>query len=234
VRPEAALAEQRRQVGAEGRRPPGDRAAEEKRRQLEAEENRRLADREAEEKRRQLDREADEKRRQIEAEEKRRQLDREAEEKRRQLDREAEERRRKEAELQAEMRRRAAAEAEEARRREEAAARRKAELEERRQSLLLYNNYINTLQKAVRELESNNGARAESTRAACPAELRGWEWEHLRLRCSPPESATLPISGWVRSLAFSPDGRQLAVAQSTTVRLWEFRGGKEPVDLVHK
>jgi WD40 repeat protein len=54
-------------------------------------------------------------------------------------------------------------------------------------------------------------------------DLRGWEWRYLWARCRSDEHFTLcRYSDWVTALAFSPDGKWLAVRQGNgAVALWD-------------
>lgn len=78
------------------------------------------------------------------------------------------------------------------------------------------NLYRSRVSQAALLWQSNNVAAAKELLAACvPAEgqpdRRGWEWNYLS-RLLEPGVATLPQQAWVRELAVSPDGRELAVA----------------------
>jgi WD40 repeat protein len=61
--------------------------------------------------------------------------------------------------------------------------------------------------------------------AACPEDLRGWEWHYLMRLCK-VEPLVIQESTAVHGVAFSPDGGQLASAGGDgDVRIWNSRTG---------
>jgi WD40 repeat protein len=63
--------------------------------------------------------------------------------------------------------------------------------------------------------------------AACPKDLRGWEWHYL-MRLSKVDPLILKDSTEVNGLAFSPDGEHLASAGGEgIVKIWNSKTGKE-------
>jgi WD40 repeat protein/predicted Ser/Thr protein kinase len=71
--------------------------------------------------------------------------------------------------------------------------------------------------------------RLRPTRADDP-DLRGFEWHHLYRRCLPADHQVLYGSGWtVYTLAWSPNGKQLASASGTgfSIRLWDAATGQQ-------
>ncbi len=77
--------------------------------------------------------------------------------------------------------------------------------------------YFNLIKMADRYLRASNVAQAEQFLAACPANLRAWEWGYLKRLCH-PELRSFVGAG----VAFSPDGRFLAIdngAQQTVTLL---------------
>jgi WD40 repeat protein/serine/threonine protein kinase len=88
------------------------------------------------------------------------------------------------------------------------------ELETKRQELDA-NLYRHRIALAYQELTAGHPhpGHAEELLEACPQELRGWEWHYLkRLWRSEPVVLREPGNTGVQSVAFSPDGAQVAAA----------------------
>jgi WD40 repeat protein/tRNA A-37 threonylcarbamoyl transferase component Bud32 len=75
--------------------------------------------------------------------------------------------------------------------------------------------YFNHVSLAEREWLTNHVARVEDLLGRCPPELRHWEWRYLHHLC---HSALLRLPGR-DSVAFSPSGRRLAVADGNDVHV---------------
>jgi eukaryotic-like serine/threonine-protein kinase len=77
------------------------------------------------------------------------------------------------------------------------------------------NLYFTHIALAERELATHNRGRAEELLDECPERLRHWEWHYLKRLCQvPPKTLSLGqrvSDGKGFDLAFSPDGRLLAV-----------------------
>jgi WD40 repeat protein/serine/threonine protein kinase len=88
------------------------------------------------------------------------------------------------------------------------------------------NSYYQSIALAEREWEANDLGRMQQTLAACPADLRGWEWHYLRrlpFRTLPP----LRNDSAVHGVAFSPDSRRLASADHNgVVKVWDVQTGQ--------
>jgi WD40 repeat protein/tRNA A-37 threonylcarbamoyl transferase component Bud32 len=81
---------------------------------------------------------------------------------------------------------------------------------------------------AERELRDLNVARAQELVKLCPLKWRGWEWYFLRHACDRQLRTSDRESGAVNSLAFSPTGYRLAMAnQGNTVIIWN--GNHRPI-----
>jgi WD40 repeat protein len=75
--------------------------------------------------------------------------------------------------------------------------------------------YIHRLALASNEASSFQFHRARALLDDCPTELRGWEWRLLRNHAALKDQSYAsigPFAAPVRCLAFSPDGRRLAIA----------------------
>src|SRR5262249_47122984 len=68
---------------------------------------------------------------------------------------------------------------------------------------------------AYRECLANNVAQALELLDGCPEDLRGWEWSYVSRQCH-LDLHTFRMAGpVVNAVAFSPDGRRLAVASGS-------------------
>ncbi len=89
-----------------------------------------------------------------------------------------------------------------------------------RQALL--SGYSANLSAADLGLRAHETGEAERRLAACPAELRGWEWRHLALRADPSERVLRGHEQEVRAVAVHPDGTRVATGSDDgTVRIWD-------------
>jgi WD40 repeat protein len=83
--------------------------------------------------------------------------------------------------------------------------------------------YVHQLEVANSEIANHRFPRALALLDECPPECRGWEWRLLKNRAAPRDGSYArvgPFDNSVRSIAFAPDGKQVAVAMghSTTVK----------------
>ncbi len=87
--------------------------------------------------------------------------------------------------------------------------------------------YFNRIALADREWHAGNARRAEELLDACPADLREWEWHYLKRLChSELLTVRSPVAGH-SAVAYSPDGKYLAVAgQRNTLLLLDAASGK--------
>ncbi len=73
--------------------------------------------------------------------------------------------------------------------------------------------YLQRIALAERAWSDNDTARAEAWLDACPTELRGWEWRHLKRLCHAEQwAATTNAGRQPNAVALSPDGRTVAAA----------------------
>jgi WD40 repeat protein len=88
------------------------------------------------------------------------------------------------------------------------------------------NLYFSDIFVADRELLADNLGRARKVLDDCPPDLRQWEWYYLRRLCR-VEPVILRVPAGVNSVAFRPDGEQIAAACADgTVRVLDARTGK--------
>jgi WD40 repeat protein len=93
-----------------------------------------------------------------------------------------------------------------------------------------FTSYVHRVALAQREWSANHVARAEQLLDECPAELRHWEWNYLKRLCH-AEALSLRTAAGVPALAYSPDGKLLAVAGWQGVKVHDAVTGKEGVAL---
>jgi WD40 repeat protein/serine/threonine protein kinase len=95
------------------------------------------------------------------------------------------------------------------------------------------NAYASGIQLAQRAWQENNVVRARELLAELPTEaagrkLRGFEWHYLDRLCHSEALTLKGHRGWVRSVAFNPDGQRVASASADgTIKIWESATGKE-------
>ena len=71
--------------------------------------------------------------------------------------------------------------------------------------------YANRIALAQNELERNDFGKAARLLSECSPSLRGWEWHHLKSRIIPEELIDYDQGGAITCLAFSPNGRRIAL-----------------------
>jgi WD40 repeat protein/serine/threonine protein kinase len=87
--------------------------------------------------------------------------------------------------------------------------------------------YANQITLADREWETNDVAGAWQYLDACREDFRGWEHNYLYTLFTQNQRTLRGHSGWVWSVAFSPDGKQIASgAWDGTLKLWDTATGK--------
>jgi WD40 repeat protein/serine/threonine protein kinase len=86
---------------------------------------------------------------------------------------------------------------------------------------LLRTLYYQYIALAERECATNDMNKADQLLAACPTEMRGWEWHYLR-RLARSGVVALRHKNPALCVAFSRDGRRLATGtQDGTVTIWD-------------
>ena len=85
--------------------------------------------------------------------------------------------------------------------------------------------YSNRIALSEREWLANNVDRAEAILDTCRPELRSWEWHYLKRLYHPELLSTR--GDYFSSLAFSPDGKQLALGSGRSLRILEAATGRE-------
>jgi WD40 repeat protein/serine/threonine protein kinase len=98
--------------------------------------------------------------------------------------------------------------------------------------------YYEGIALAHSEWRGNDVPRARQHLAACPSHLRGWEWHYLWRLCQTQRTLSRRVQRWkqsVRCLAYSPDGKRLAVGgDEHLVRILDVASGKEVLTLAHR
>jgi WD40 repeat protein/serine/threonine protein kinase len=88
--------------------------------------------------------------------------------------------------------------------------------------------YFHHIALALSAWYDANLGRARQLLDDCPRDQRGWEWACLDRLCHGELLRIPDHTGWygVNSVAFSPDGAQLASASGNDVKVWDARTGR--------
>jgi WD40 repeat protein len=105
---------------------------------------------------------------------------------------------------------------------------------------LAWEDYINRVNRAYREVQDDNVALAEDLLHGCPIERRGWEWHYVKRLCHPERLSLEAPAGCIYAIAYSPDGRRIATASGgpfsvgkggSNVELWDRETGQRRLTL---
>jgi len=96
--------------------------------------------------------------------------------------------------------------------------------------------YASQIASALREWETNNVYSAWQYLDACRKDLRGWEYDYVYTLFNKSHKTLKGHTGWVWSVAFSPDGKRIASGSAcsgddTTVKVWDTASGRETLTL---
>ena len=87
--------------------------------------------------------------------------------------------------------------------------------------------YIRRVSLALAKWQENDPRRAHKLLVECPPNRRDWEWHYVYRVCHPALLTLKAHKGRFSSVAFSPDGKQLALAGSYgTIELWDIATGR--------
>jgi WD40 repeat protein len=89
--------------------------------------------------------------------------------------------------------------------------------------------YASNIPLAERELRLGRQPHALELLNECPAALRHWEWRYLKRQLDAGQQTLVGPPSLITGVAFSPDGKHLAVVNSTSgdVRIWDVAAGTE-------
>jgi WD40 repeat protein len=86
--------------------------------------------------------------------------------------------------------------------------------------------YLSSIALAANEWAGNNPARANQLLDACPPDLRGWEWHHLRRVGHAHTRELTGLTGTTVLGEFGADGKRLLTFDTNGVRVWDLTTAK--------
>jgi WD40 repeat protein len=116
-----------------------------------------------------------------------------------------------------------------------AKAQEQTKIANRRAEELTWEDYVNRVNRAYREVQDDNVALAEDLLHGCPIERRGWEWHYVKRLCHAERLSVEVLAGNISAIAYSPDGRFIATGaggqfsrgkRASRLELWDRQTGQ--------
>jgi serine/threonine protein kinase len=92
-----------------------------------------------------------------------------------------------------------------------------ARISKERAADLTWQDYINRVNRAYREVMDDNLALAEDLLFGCPQEHRGWEWHYVMRLCNMERLNIVAPGQTVNAIAYSPDGSLIAIGSGRSI-----------------
>jgi WD40 repeat protein len=119
-------------------------------------------------------------------------------------------------------------------------AEQQTEIANQRTEELAWEDYINRVNRAYREVQDDNIVLAEDLLYGCPSERRDWEWHYVNRLCHPERLSVEAPAGSLIAIACSPDGHVIATGTGgpftagrggPNVELWDRETGQRRLTL---
>jgi WD40 repeat protein/serine/threonine protein kinase len=92
--------------------------------------------------------------------------------------------------------------------------------------------YVNSIQLADAKYREGNTNKVRELLAACPNDLRGWEWDRINHTLDQSEMSIATGQDGIVSLALSPDGKRVVSSGwDMTIKVWDMAKGSELVTI---